>query len=76
MGCVSKLGFYQFFFIDNHTKSMVGRVLLKFLLIIIPKARVILVIFRGKHRKNDAELFLTIIEGKISVKLTTVSREF
>ena len=47
-------------FYDNHTKSVVGRVLLKFLLVIKPKARIILVIFRGKHRKNDAELFLTI----------------
>ena len=28
---------------------VVGRVLLKFLLIITPKARVILVIFRGNH---------------------------
>ena len=36
------------------------KVLLKFLLIVTAIARVILVIFRGKHRKNDAELFLTI----------------
>ena len=49
------LGFAQVF-INNHTKSVVGRVLLKFLLIITPKARVILVFFRGKHRKNDADL--------------------
>ena len=30
--------------------------MLTFLLIITPKARVILVVFRGKHRKNDANL--------------------
>ena len=53
-------------FYSPHPKSpvpacwVVGRVLLKFLLIITPKARIILVIFRGKHKKNDAELFLTI----------------
>ena len=34
---------------------MVGKVLLKFLLIITPKARVIFVIFREKHQKNNAE---------------------
>ena len=51
-------GFAQVF-IDNHIKSVVGRVLLKILLIITPKARIILVIFLGKHRKNDAELLLT-----------------
>ena len=51
-------GFAQVF-INNHTKSVVGMVLLKFLFIIAPKARVILVIFRGKHKKNDAELFST-----------------
>ena len=45
---------------------VVGRVLLKFLLISTPKATVILVIFRGKQRKNDAELFCTITsEGRI-----------
>ena len=38
-------------FIDNHTKSVVGRVLLT------PKRRVISVFFREKHRKNDADLF-------------------
>ena len=48
-------GFAQVF-INNHTKIVVGRVLLKFLLIITPKARVILVVFREKHRKNDADL--------------------
>ena len=52
-------GFAQVFINNNHTKSVVGRVLLKFLLIITPKARVILVILREKHRKNDAELFST-----------------
>ena len=39
---------------------MVGRVLLKFLLIVTTKARVNLVIFRGKHRKKRGELFYTI----------------
>ena len=42
--------------INNHTKSVFGRVLLMFLLIITPKAGVILVVFRGKHRKNNADL--------------------
>ena len=56
-------GFVQVF-INNHTKSVVGRVLFKFLLIITPKARVILVIFRG-NRKNDAELFPTFTLGKL-----------
>ena len=58
-------GFAQLL-IDNHTKSVVGRVLtilLKFLLIIAPKARVSLVIFKGKHRKDDAELFSTFTEA-------------
>ena len=41
-------GFAQVF-INNHTKSMVGKVLLKILLIITPEARGILVIFRVKH---------------------------
>ena len=35
------------------------KVLHKFLLTITPKARVISVIFRGEHRKNDAELLST-----------------
>ena len=39
-------------FIDNHTKSVVGRVLLTFLLIVTPKPRVILVFFREKTSKK------------------------
>ena len=44
---------------------MVGRVLLTFLLIITPKARVILVIFMGKYRKNDADLSPTFTNLKM-----------
>ena len=40
--------------------------MLKFLLIITPKVRVILVIFRGKPQKNDADL--SPIFGQFSFK--------
>ena len=41
---------------------VVGRVSLNLLLIFTPKSRVTLVIFKGKHRKNNAELLSSFNE--------------